>query len=450
MKPRNYQGTHDYLSRDAYVREAVSLQIIKAFKTFGFEPLETPIIELWETLTGKTGGETASQIFKLERGEDLLGLRFDQTVPLARVLSQYANTLLPRLPYRRYTSGPVFRAERPQAGRYRQFTQLDADIVGVAGAQADAEIISLCWLILKNFGIKEFVIELNDRRILNELADSVNLLENEAVAWLRILDKLDKKGLDELIGEMAAALPAEKLEKVINLTKKMVGLSKKSNKAIISGLRSLAPGVGKGVADIEQILDLLKQFKVPTNKILLNPLLARGLDYYTGPVWEMVVKEGGVGSLGGGGRYDKLISTLGGPDLPATGVSFGLERVVFVLDQLGLLSRYTAASSVFVTVFRSDDTSSVKISAGILAKLRSWGISSEIYVGNDSLGKQLQLADRKGIPLAIICGPDELARGSVLVKDLTIPFTGEKDKSLNQEAVPLNLLRGYLKRVLSV
>lgn len=451
MAPRNYQGTKDYRGSEVLKRQWAAERIEGVFKLFGFEPLETPAIELQETLLGKTGGETGAQIFRwrqggFQTGEDL-GLRFDHTVPLARVIAQYAGEMKPNLPYKRYAIGPVFRAEKPQAGRFRQFTQLDIDTVGTPSMLADAEVIALCVYTLKELGLSDFVVEVNNRKILNGLARSLGLSGEDAISLMRGWDKLGKKKLEEIEQEYAETLGKEKAKEAIRLTKKLTEAAGNSKEALLQVL-AIAEETREGVGETQLIFDTLKNMGIAEEYVAFNPLLARGLDYYTGPVFELTVKQGGVGSIGGGGRYDKLIEALGGPDIPATGVSFGLERVTSVLDQLGILPSLATTTGVFVTVFNPRDPQSLAYSSRIVGVLREAGINTEMYVGEEKIGSQLAVANRKLIPYAIIAGPDEEKRSVVTVKDLTIPLEkgkGGKDKRATQVEVPFDLLANHIK-----
>jgi len=449
---RNYAGTSDYFGDDCLKRQYVLETLKKVFSLFGFEPLETPIIELKETLLGKTGGETNAQVFNWrqgnpETGEDI-GLRFDQTVPLARVMAQYAKTLEPKMPYKRYTIGPVFRAEKPQAGRLRQFTQMDIDTVGTKSVLADAEVIALCIYALEKLGFSDFTIELNNRKILNGLATSIGLVGKEAISLMRGWDKLGKKSTQEIEEEFEETLGKEKAKKAILLTEKLIAIDGSSEIALNSVLKVSKETEG-GVLETKSILNTLATLGIDPEKIKFNVLLARGLDYYTGPVFEMKVLEGGAGSLGGGGRFDNLIEALGGPSIPATGVSFGLERMTYVLDKLNLFPTELEKTKAFVTVFEPKSESSVAYAAKITSLLRKKKINTEMYTGCEKVGAQLAIANRKGIKYAIIAGPDEEKKGTVTIKNLSVGLSSgeKKDKEANQIEVPLAELKDNLSSI---
>lgn len=442
---RNYSGTTDYFGEDCLKRQFVINTLKEVFCLFGFEPLETPIIELKETLLGKTGGETNAQVFNWRQGNSEtggdIGLRFDQTVPLARVMAQYGKTLEPKMPYKRYTIGPVFRAEKPQAGRLRQFTQMDVDTIGTSSMLADAEIIALCDYALTKLGFSDFAIEINNRKILNGLAKSIGLTGDEAVSLMRSWDKLGKKTIQEIEKEYEETLRKEGAKKAILLTEKLIALDG-SNESMLNLVLKLSKETEEGVLETKSILNTLITLGVGADRIKFNVLLARGLDYYTGPVFEMKVNEGRVGSLGGGGRYDGLIETLGGPRIPATGVSFGLERLTYVLDKLNLYPLELEKAKVFVTVFDSKNESSIAYASKIVTLLREAKINTEMYTGEEKVGAQLAIANRKGIKYAIIAGPDEEKKGTVTVKNLSVGLSSgeKKDKEANQVEIPLSEL----------
>jgi len=324
---RNYRGTRDWLGSEVYLRQEVINTLREVFEEFGFEPLETPEIELQEVLLGKYGPEGDELSYYFKKGDDWLGLRYDHTVPLARVVAQHEKELV--FPYKRYAIGPVFRADEPQAGRYRRFIQCDFDIVGVAEPIADAEIVVLTYTALRRLGFDKFEIQLNDRRLLNGIAKASGAERKElTLAFLRSWDKLEKVSREQISRELKE----------------------------------------KGASP-----ELISRF-------------------FT------VIKEAGIGSITGGGRYDNLIEALGGPSLPATGSSFGLERIILVM----------------------------KKAIQFAGALRQEGIKTELSMVKGLIGRQLRIADRHGIPVAVFAGPKEVKKGTVIVKDLTTPFTGEK------------------------
>jgi histidyl-tRNA synthetase len=434
---RNYRGTRDWLGQEAILRQKIITIFRQVFEEFGFEPLETPEIELKEVLEGKYGEEATVQMYTFRKGKDWIGLRYDHTVPLARVIAQYEKKLI--FPYKRYAIGPVFRAEEPQKGRYRRFIQCDFDIVGVAEPIADAEVITLTYTALKRLGFKRFEIQICDRRLLNGIAKATGAKTKELIlTFLRTWDKLEKFTREQLIEQLKAKnIPLKLIRKFFETTDQLLALKEKDILEEISRLFPRQPEVAEGINILKKILEYLEISGVPSGFYKINPCLARGLDYYTGPIFETVVKEARIGSITGGGRFDNLIEELGGPSLPATGSSFGLERIISAMKTLGIIEVSKTLTQVFVAIFDPDSSEFVKKSIQLANKLRQEGIKTELSMEKGSIGKQLRVADRRGIPIAVFAGPEELKTGTVVVKDLTMPFTGrEKDKWLNQWRVP--------------
>jgi len=423
---RNYRGTRDWLGGEVYLRQQVISTLCEVFEEFGFEPLETPEIELQEVLAGKYGEEADALTYSFRKGYDWIGLRYDHTVPLARVVAQYEKELI--YPYRRYVVGPVFRADEPQAGRYRRFIQCDFDIVGVAEPIADAEVVVLTYTALKRLGFKKFEIQICDRRLLNGIAKATGADTKElTLAFLRSWDKLgrvDRKQIDQELKEKGAS--PELISRFFEITDQLLRLEKENILDELSRFFPNQPQVDQGIDVLEKLLEYVASSGVPFQFYRVNPCLARGLDYYTGPIFETVIKEAGIGSITGGGRFDDLIETLGGPSLPATGSSFGLERIISVMKKLKIAKTKKTNTQVFVAVFDPESTESMKKAIRFTSCLRENGIKTELSMEKGSIGRQLRIADRRGIPVAIFAGPKEMKKGKVIVKDLTTPLTEEK------------------------
>jgi len=434
---RNYRGTRDWLGGEVYLRQQVINTLREVFEEFGFEPLETPEIELQEVLAGKYGEEADALTYSFRKGEDWIGLRYDHTVPLARVVAQYEKELV--YPYRRYVVGPVFRADEPQRGRYRRFIQCDFDIVGVAEPIADAEVVVLTYTALKRLGFKKFEIQICDRRLLNGIAKACGGETKElTLAFLRSWDKLgrvDRKQITQELKEKGAS--PELITRFFEVTDQLLSLKKEN---ILDELRRLFPNqpqVAHGIDVLERLLEYVANSGVPSQFYRMNPCLARGLDYYTGPIFETVIKEAEIGSITGGGRFDDLIETLGGPSLPATGSSFGLERIISVMKKLKIAKTKKTNTQVFVAVFDPESAELMKKAIQFTSRLRENGIKTELSMEKGSIGRQLRVADRRGIPVAVFAGPKELKSGTVIVKDLTAPLTtDEKDIWTNQWQIP--------------
>lgn len=441
--PQNFKGTKDYDGVDAKRREFVINQIRNAFELYGFEPLETPAIELDRILTGKYGEEGETKRFRTSaRGEikpdKQGGLRYDHTVPLARFMAMNPSKKV--LPYRRYAIGKVWRNEDVQDGRLREFTQCDFDTVGSSSLIVDAEILAINYQVLTNLGFPSntFSLQFNDRRLLNVMTKSLGCDENEALEVLRAWDKLEKVGLPATAEELLTKGMGQDI--INNYLTMSEGLLNASNKYTF--LQDILQSEGAEVLNyINDIYFFAQSLGVPLENLDFNPLLARGLDYYTGPIFETVIKSSGIGSISGGGRFDNLIALMGGPNLPASGSSFGLERVLSVMDQLGIEIPVQATAPVYITIFDQSNLNLVQYSFQVASILRLDGIPVEVYTGNNAkLGKQIEIASRKESKIVIILGDNELSKQEVTFKVL---FSGK------QYTVPLSELRQKLQSIFS-
>ena len=414
IAPRTPRGFRDFLPDTMLRRNYVTDSIREVFHRFGFEPLDTPILELRETLFGKYGEDAEQLIFSAQHGrssKDPLAMRYDLTVPLARVVGQYESRL--SLPFKRYHIAPVFRGERPQRGRYREFWQCDADIVGVAGIAADAEIIMMMTQILDQLGFPQFLIKINHRRLLTAIGDFSGVPGEQLPDLYRSVDKFDKIG--------AEGVRSELLERGINqaAVSRMMALLQAQQPGVDS-LDLIAEAIGSadpGLADLRDLRQMLADGGVPRARYAFDFTMVRGLGYYTGPIFETVISEPHLGSITGGGRYDNLIGMFRRQSLPTTGTSFGLERIIDLMDELNLYPDHLGGTLVqaLVTVF-SEETR--KASMRIADELRRAGINTEIYLEGRKLGRQFTYADRKGIPLVAVAGPDEIERGIVKLRRL--------------------------------
>ena len=387
------------------IRTAVINTLKEVFSSFGFEPLETPALEYGETLLGKYGAEADRLVYTFkDRGDRLVGLRYDLTVPLARVIGQYGNEIT--FPFKRFQIQPVWRAENTQRGRYREFYQCDIDTVGTISTFADAEIIAVTAAAFRKLGFKNFEIRLNDRQILFDIMQKSGVTDELTLPAIQSLDKLDKKSEDEVRKELA--------EK---------GLTEVTVNNIFAAVEKAEPN-----ETLREIFSYLESFGASAGNYKFSPTLSRGLDYYTGPIFEVVMTEPNLGSLAGGGRYDKLIKQLGGPDLPATGISLGLERIIEVIAELKLplinRNEKDKTKVLFaVAVAGTDSSASLKIAEiqalKLAGDLRESGVNVETYPDPAAkLEKQLKYADRKGIPFVAIIGPKEVGDKTVTLKNL--------------------------------
>ncbi len=395
------KGFRDFLPEKMVIRREVIKRLRVVFEKYGFDELQTPALEYKEVLTGKYGEEAEKlmYLFKDRGGRDI-GLRYDLTVPLARVATSYPD--LP-VPFKRYQIQPVWRAEKPQKGRYREFYQCDFDIVGSDSPMADAEIIAVLNDAFSALGFIEYRIKINSRSVLSSSLAKAGLSGKLHYPAITTIDKLEKKG--------KASVEKELLEKGLTanqINKLFAEIKKAKPDELLLKVIEYAQGLGVG------------------QKLEFDATLSRGLDYYTGPIYEVAVEKPKIGSLAGGGRYDKLLSDLGGPNLPATGASIGLDRVIDVLEELNLWKDINkTAVKVLVTVFSEKNLSR---SLEVTNLLRKSGINAELYLdAKTKLEKQLKYADKKGIVWAIIIGPEEILKQKVVLKNL---------KTKTQESIP--------------
>lgn len=405
-KPQTLKGFRDFLPQEKQQRDFVASKIVQAFKRFGFSPLETPTVEYASLLLGKYGDEADKLVYTFEdKGGRNVGLRYDQTVPTARVLSQYQSEL-PRF-FRRYQMQNVFRADKPQKGRFREFTQCDCDLFGSTSPLADAELLAIFYNALKSVGFKNIEIQINDRQ---SLFDTINPYASENVSVYSIIqsiDKLDKQSEADVIEELIAK-----------------GLTKDIGSTILVQIKNIEKS--SNLLLIEQYCSNLG---IPPSSLIYNPFLARGLDYYTGLIFEARIPEYTVGSVGGGGRYDNLISELTGLQMPAVGFGIGFDRVVEAAIEQNLIPTNVNSTQVLITMFNEKTADK---SLAIASQLRNAEIKTEVYPSFDALGKQFKLADQKKIPWVIIIGEDEIANNMITLKNMT---TGKQDTIQKSELI---------------
>lgn len=426
---RVLKGFRDYMPEQMILRQRIISIFREIFERHGFEPLDTPALEYLDVLTGKAGENEKLMYRFADAGGREVGLRYDLTVPLARVVAQHQNELV--LPFKRYHIAPVWRAENPQRGRFREFWQCDADIAGSTSPLADAEVIAIMAEALEAIGVPEFVIRISHRRLLESLGRAAGVPPEEATALYRAIDKLDKIGPDGVTRELVTAgLSPEQAAQILGMVTRQGEPA-----ALLAELNNeLAdiPGAAEAIKDLQTIFAVLPEFGISADRYQLDLALARGLDYYTGPVFEATVTEPKIGSVGGAGRYDGLVGAFLGRAIPATGMSLGLERIIEVVREHGLLP--TPASVAQIAMVLLPDT----IDAGIrvATNMRHAGFRVDLSMQPQrGVGDQLKLADRKGIPVAVILGSSELAAGTATVKDL---------QSGEQRIVPLEDLAADL------
>nr|WP_199157453.1 histidine--tRNA ligase [Pedobacter sp. ASV2] len=449
IKPSLAKGTRDFSPVEMVKRNFIYDTIKTVFKKYGYAEIQTPSMENLSTLTGKYGDEGDKLIFKILNSGEFLNdpkkksfdfaeennsnklvslisekaLRYDLTVPFARYVVMHQNDIT--LPFKRFQVQPVWRADRPQKGRYREFYQCDVDVVGSESLLNEAEFILIYDEALGKLGLKDFVIKINNRKILSGIAEIIgkpDLIIDMTVA----IDKLDKIGLDgvskELLERGFTEDDLEKLRPVILLE----GTNEEKLASLKSVLATSETGL-KGIAEIEQVfeyVDSLIAYALPlTAKLELDITLARGLNYYTGCIFEVKTNEVAMGSIGGGGRYDDLTGMFGLKDLTGVGVSFGADRIYDVLEELNLFpSSAEIGTKVLISNF---DAEAEKYALPILQQFRNAGIATELYPSSAKLKKQMAYADAKKIPYVILIGGDEIASGELTLKDMQ---SGEQKK----------------------
>lgn len=438
IAPRLPKGMRDFLPADMLKREYVFGIVREVFHLYGFEPLQTPILELKETLYGKYGEEAEKLIYSSQHpgGKEEVAMRYDLTVPLARVVAQYENDI--KLPFKRYQLAPVFRAERPQRGRYREFFQCDADIVGVSSMIADAEIISLIVTVLQRLGFKQFSVKINNRKLLTGMGQYSGVPDSQLGDLYRSVDKFDKIGAEGVQKELTErGIAAESVKRMIDLiTSRKSGLE---NLDFVDELLGNIPIAAEGTRELRELAGHLADAGVPESCYEFDFTMARGLGYYTGPIFETIITEPNLGSLTGGGRYDDLIGLFRKDSLPTVGTALGIERIIDLMDILNLYPPNIVGTVVEVLVAVFNDSTRSE-SAKLAADLRAAGVRTELYMQDKGLGKQFDYANKKGIPLVAIMGPDEIAQGTVKLKRLS----DGSETSSNHETVSQNI-RDLLK-----
>lgn len=419
IEPKILKGTRDFLPSQMLHREYVVDTLVGVFQKYGFEPLTTPAIEYLETLTRKYGEEGEKLIYRLAyKGGDVLALRYDLTIPLCRVFAMHSGSIIK--PFKRYQIQPVWRADRPQKGRLREFYQCDVDVIGSADMLVDAEIISVIYDCMTALGFNGFNIRINSRKVLNAILEYAGIPDSAGPEVLRRLDKLDKLGMETVLGELKeVGLSRTSLDTFLPFIS-MKGDPGEVLRELKGILKDTSAGA-ESLGEMEALFDHLKDFAIPADRHCWDVSLARGLDYYTGPIYETVVEQPQVGSLTGGGRYDRLVGEFTGSDTPATGASIGLERIITVMEEERMLPEATTVTQVLMVHFGGEYKSCAVSMAGTL---RQAGLRTEVYYEEDRLKKQLAYANRKGIPLVVIVAPDELREGKVTVREMV---TGHQD-----------------------
>jgi len=426
---KTLKGFHDFLPEEQIARQKMIEVIRKTYENFGFVPLETPALESAEILFGKGGGENEKLSYRFkDRGGRDIALRYDLTVPLARVVAEYKEI---KKPFKRYQIGLVWRAENPQKGRYREFYQCDADIVGVDSMLAEAEVISLISEILSNLEVENFLIKINNRKILNDFFKSLGFKEKENILILRIIDKKEKIGEKKMIEELSKiGTTQEKIKKINDFIKtKINGIND------LEKLKNKYQQIAEGVKELIELLEAVSILVPDKNKYKIDLSLARGLDYYSSTVFEVYLTDlEDFGSIAGGGRFDKLVGLFSDQDVPAVGVGIGLDRLFYALKESKLIKKQKSTAKILVTFLEKEF---LKDYLKITKDLRRNGFNTFFYFENTKLGKQLKFAAENEINYALIYGSQEKEKGEIIVRDIF------KNKQKN---IKIEKLKDYLRK----
>lgn len=420
MKFQPPRGTRDLAPEEMIRREYIFNVIKDVFERYGFDPLETPAFESWELLSRKGGGGDAIKdeiyYFK-DKSERELGLRFDLTVPLARFVAN--NPQLPK-PFKRYQIGRVWRYDRPQAGRFREFWQADIDIVGSSKMDCEVECLATVCEILEKLGFKNFFIRVNNRKILNGLVKYMKIKEERTAEIFRALDKIEKIGKEKVKKELGKIIPQNKVAELMNIIETSGKIESIESK--LKRFANTSKELKQGLLELKEIVEKSKMYGI-NNKIKIDLSLVRGLDYYTGSIFEISVKtKKSVGSISGGGRYDKLIGLYGGQPLPAVGISLGVDRIYEIMLSENMFDTPLTKTQIFVVCVND---SVRKNCVEVAQKLREFGINTQIDLMGRDIKKQLAYVNSKKIPYALIVGPKEIKERTYTLRNMK---TGREER----------------------
>ncbi len=421
VEPRTLPGFMELLPADQIKFNSLVDKIRKSYERFGFLPLDTPIIEMADVLLAKAGGETEKQIYRFNKGETDLALRFDLTVPLAKYVCEYNNDI--SFPFKRYQIGKVYRGERPQKGRYREFYQCDIDIIGDGELSIvnDAEMPSVIYTTIKEFGFDNFTIRINNRKLLNGLFAELSL-EEQSVEIMRIIDKLEKIGKDNVVKCLQDLNVAyEKIEKILNFIEIDGETDEKLQK--LENLNFTNELFLQGLTELKEVVKYVRLFGVPDTNFKVDLTIARGLDYYTGTVYETFLNDyRELGSVCSGGRYDNLAEFYTDKKMPGVGVSIGLTRLFSKLSELNILKEKDESISKVLVVSMTDDISRA---LEVATKIREEEINTDVYLENKKIKAKFKYADKLKIPYVAVIGEEEEKNGTVSLKNME---TGEQEE----------------------
>ena len=427
-EPRTLAGFMELMPNEQILFEQMKEKIEKTYRKFGFLPLDTPILELSEVLLAKAGGETEKQIYRFDKGDTDISMRFDLTVPLAKYVAKNYGNL--SFPFRRYQIGKVYRGERTQKGRFREFYQYDIDIIedGEVSIANDAELPSVIYSIFTELGFSDFTIKINNRKILNGLFESLEQKDN-AVEILRIIDKIEKIGKEAVIEELQKInVPENSIKGILDFIEIEGSTDEKIEKLNNLGIDNET--YLKGLQELTQVIKYIRLFGIPESNFKVDLTIARGLDYYTGTVYETFLNEyRELGSVCSGGRYENLAENYTDKKLPGVGISIGLTRLFYKLNELNLIKADKKSISEVLIVPMVED---LNVPIKIANNLRANNINTEIFLNDKKLKAKMKYADKLEIPYVIVVGEDEVNTGVVKVKNMT---TGEQaESSLDQIA----------------
>ena len=429
IRPRVLSGFMELLPQEQIKFNAFLDKLGAVYSLYGFTPLDTPLIEASEILLAKGGGETEKQIYRFVKGDSDLSLRFDLTVPLARYVAEHANDLA--FPFRRYQIGKVYRGERAQRGRFREFYQADIDVIGDGKLDImnDAEIPAIIYDVFSSLGLKDFVIRINNRKILNGFFEMIGE-KDRAGDIMRTVDKLEKIGAEkvtELLLELGLS------EEAAGRVTDFISTPQAELFSVLDGLSGSNETFDTGLFELRAVCEGVSALGVPDGNFKVDLTIARGLDYYTGTVYETsLIKHPEIGSICSGGRYDDLAEHYTDRHLPGVGISIGLTRLFYILNEQGLINPDFPAAPADVLI--APMTENREKPAGLAALMRKAGIRTQLYTEKKKPKAKIGYADKLGIPYVIFIGDDEIASGNVTLKSL---LTGEQNTVTPDEAVSI-------------
>jgi histidyl-tRNA synthetase len=414
IEARTLRGFRDYLPAQMIPREELLAKTRQVYRSYGFAPIDTPALEYAEILLGKGGDETDKQLYRFnDHGNRDIALRFDLTVPLARFVAQHSAEL--GLPFKRYHVGPVWRGENTQRGRYREFWQCDFDTIGTTSNAADIEAALVIHDLMQALGFERFTIRINNRMVLNGLLEQLGL-QDKAKSLLIALDKLPKIGAEAVAQEMVekAAIVHEQAQRVLALAQ-----TTGTNAEILERVQTefgVNPKAAEGVRRLRELVDVAAEAGIARQRIRLDLAIARGLDYYTGTIYETFLDDlPGIGSVCSGGRYDNLAKLFTKQELPGVGASLGLDRLLAAMEELKLLPAAATPAAVLIVQF---DSAKLGAYQAMGRTLRAAGIAVEVFPDAKKIGPQLQFAEKRGFKVALIAGSAEFEQGVWKIKDL--------------------------------